>query len=100
MALTLSRKVDLYLLDEPFNGIDSMTRKSIVNSIIAWKPENATILISDHHVSDISNILDQVVVIKDKTVVDHKDTDEIREKNQQSLEEYYESFYIGGKDND
>ena len=34
IALTFSRKVDLYLLDEPFGGIDAMARKKIINSII------------------------------------------------------------------
>lgn len=27
IAITLSRQVKLYLLDEPFDGIDSMSRK-------------------------------------------------------------------------
>lgn len=43
IALTFSRKVDLYLLDEPFGGIDAMARKKIINSIILWKAEDATI---------------------------------------------------------
>lgn len=101
VAIALSRHAKLYLLDEPFNGIDSMSRKKIVSSIIEWKPEMATILVSDHHVTDIANILDAVAVIKDHTVVDQKKADEIRETNGQSIEDYYESFYTEGEnDND
>ena len=33
IALTFSRKTDLYLLDEPFSGIDAMARKKIIKSI-------------------------------------------------------------------
>lgn len=100
VAIALSRQAKLYLLDEPFNGIDSMSRKKIVASIIQWKPETATILISDHHVADIANILDAVAVVKDQTVVDQKKADEIRE-NGQSIEDYYEGFYAEGEsDND
>lgn len=92
IALTFARKTDLYLLDEPFSGIDAMARKKIISSIILWKAEKATILISDHFVNEIASLLDEVVIIKDKTIYTHKSTEEIRAKNE-SLEDYYESLY-------
>lgn len=96
IALTLARQAPLYLLDEPFDGIDSMSRKKIIASIIKWKPERSTIIVSDHHVSDIANILDEVVIIKDKHVVAQEAADTIRTKRGQSIEDFYESFYEGG----
>lgn len=95
IALTLSRKADLYLLDEPFSGIDAMARKRIINSIILWKDEKSTIVISDHFVNEISSILDEVVIIKDKKVVAHSSAEDIR-SNGQTLEDYYEGFYNEG----
>ncbi|WEV70194.1 ABC transporter ATP-binding protein [Lactobacillus sp. ESL0785] len=92
IALTFARKADLYLLDEPFGGIDAMARKKIINSIILWKADNATILISDHFVNEIASLLDEVVIIKDHTILAHKSADEIRSTNK-SIEEYYESQY-------
>lgn len=92
IALTFSRKVDLYLLDEPFSGIDAMARRKIINSIILWKEDDATILISDHFVNEIASMLDEVVIIKDKTIYTHKSTEEIRENNE-SVEEFYEGLY-------
>lgn len=92
IALTFSRKTKLYLLDEPFGGIDAMARKKIINSIIMWKDEDATILISDHFVNEIATLLDEVVIIKNDTVLAHKTADEIRE-NHKSIEEYYEGLY-------
>lgn len=97
IALTFSRKVDLYLLDEPFGGIDAMARKKIINSIILWKDSDATILISDHFVNEISTLLDEVVIIKDNTVLEHESADKIRSKHK-SIEEYYEGLY--GEDDD
>ncbi|RMC39975.1 MULTISPECIES: ABC transporter ATP-binding protein [unclassified Lactobacillus] len=93
IALTFSRKADLYLLDEPFSGIDAMARKKIINSIILWKADQATILISDHFVNEIATMLDEVVVIKDKTVLTHQSTEAIRANNL-SIEEYYEGLYL------
>lgn len=92
IALTFSRKVDLYLLDEPFGGIDAMARKKIINSIILWEAEDATILISDHFVNEIATLLDEVVVIKDRTIFAHESAEEIR-SNHESIEEYYEGLY-------
>jgi len=96
----LSRQVPLYLLDEPFDGIDGMSRKKILASILKWKPDAATILISDHHVDDIANLLDSVIIIKDKRVVANEQADTIREQYGQSIEDYYETIYTGGEQHD
>lgn len=93
IGLTLSRETQVYLLDEPFGGIDSMTRKKIIDSIIKWKSDDAVILVSDHYVSEIASILDEIVIIKDKTVYAQKSTEEIREKYREGIEEYYENAY-------
>ncbi|ALJ23948.1 ABC transporter ATP-binding protein [Lactobacillus gallinarum] len=97
IALTFARKADLYLLDEPFGGIDAMARKKIINSIILWKDEKATILISDHFVNEISSLLDEVVIVKDHIILEHKSADDIRQ-NHETIEEYYESFYVDEDD--
>ena len=97
IALTFSRQAELYLLDEPFSGIDAMARKKIISSIILWKANEATILISDHFVNEIASMLDEVVVVKDKTIYCHKSTEEIRESNQ-SIEEFYENIYGEGEE--
>lgn len=94
IALNFARQADLYLFDEPFAGIDPMARKRIINSIILWKSEQSTILISDHFVDQIAALLDEVVVIKNNTVFAHKTADKIREEHK-SIEEYYEGLYEG-----
>ncbi|WKF83910.1 ATP-binding cassette domain-containing protein [Lacticaseibacillus pantheris] len=94
IALSLARRVKLYLLDEPFDGIDSMTRKKIIATIIQWKPYDATLVISDHHVGDIANILDTVMIIKGHDLVTDKPADDIRATGK-SIEEYFEDVYAG-----
>lgn len=95
IGLTLSRDTKVYLLDEPFGGIDSMSRKKIIQSIIKWKSDDAVILVSDHYVSEIASILDEVVIIKDRTVYAQKSAEEIRSKYAVGIEHYYESIYEG-----
>ncbi|HJE46022.1 ABC transporter ATP-binding protein [Levilactobacillus namurensis] len=95
IALTLSREATLYLLDEPFSGIDSMSRKRIISSIIKWKRPEATMIISDHYVTEIAPLLDEVVVIKDRTICAHKSSDAIRQEFGIGVEAFYESLYEG-----
>lgn len=100
IALTLARQVPLYLLDEPLNGIDIMTRKKIIKSIIQWKSDESTIIISSHYVNEIASLLDDVVIIKDKTIYEVTPVEEIQTKYHLGIEEYYEKVYEGGLDNE
>ncbi len=93
IALALSRQVSLYLLDEPFDGIDLMSRKRIIKSIINWKGKDSTLIISDHYVSEIAKLLDEIVVIKNKTIFTQQSAENIRENKKQSIEDYYMSLY-------
>jgi ABC-type multidrug transport system, ATPase component len=97
IALALARQVPLYLLDEPLNGIDIMTRKKIIKSIIQWKPDESTIIISSHYVKEIASLLDEVVIIKDQTINQVISVEDIQAKYHQGVEEYYEHVYEGGQ---
>jgi len=95
IALTLARETKLYLLDEPLSGIDSMSRKKIISSIIRWKSDDSTIIISDHYVTEVASLLDDVVIIKDQTIYQVSSVEEIQEKYHLGIEDYYEQFYEG-----
>lgn len=95
ISLTLARQASVYLLDEPFEGIDSMTRKKIVNSLIQWKSPEAMMVISDHYISEISGLLDEIAIIKDDKLIAHEKAETIREQGN-SIEDYYEGLYEKG----
>lgn len=95
IALALSRETKLYLLDEPLSGIDSMSRKKIISSIIRWKNDDSTIIISDHYVTEIASLLDDVIIIKDKTIYQVSSVETIQEKYHLGVEDYYEQVYEG-----
>lgn len=94
IALVFSRKAKLYLLDEPFSGVDAMSRKKIIKSMLLWKPEEATLVISDHVLDEIAPVIDEVVLIKKHSVLEQRSAEEIRAE-QESIEEWYEGFYEG-----
>lgn len=64
LILVMSRRARLYCLDEPIAGVDPAARDYILSTIINNYDENATILISTHLISDVENILDEVVFIQ------------------------------------
>ena len=86
LILVMSREAQLYLLDEPIGGVDPAARDYILNTIIANYNENATVLISTHLISDVEQILDDVIFINQGSVVLTSSVDDIREKQDKSVD--------------
>lgn len=62
IVLVMSREAKLYLLDEPMGGVDPAAREYILRTIISNYNEDATVVITTHLISDIENVLDEVVL--------------------------------------
>lgn len=93
LILVMSRKAELYLLDEPIGGVDPATRDYILDSIIKNYSEDATIIISTHLISDIEKILDEVIFIKDGNVLLHESVDDLRENEGKSVDEIFREVF-------
>lgn len=78
LILVMSRRARLYCLDEPIAGVDPAARDYILSTIINNYDENATILISTHLISDVENILDEVVFIQNGHIRLQAQVDDIR----------------------
>ena len=93
LILVMSRQADLYILDEPIAGVDPAARDYILKTIITNYNENATIILSTHLISDIENILDEVIFMKNGSLVLHTSVDAIREKAGKSVDAYFREVY-------
>ena len=93
LAATLARKSDLYMLDEPLNGIDIISREKIMTTILEAMSDNNTILISTHLVDELESVVDNAVFIKNGTVVLEGDAEELRETHKKSIVELYKEIY-------
>ena len=78
LVLVMSRRARLYCLDEPIAGVDPAARDYILSTILNNYDEQATILISTHLISDVENILDEVVFLKDGKIRLHETVEDIR----------------------
>ena len=78
LALTLGRKVDLYILDEPLDGMDPASRDLIMKIVIKYKKPDSTVLISTHQITDIESYLDYVVLLKKGQILEYRFCQRIR----------------------
>ena len=93
LILVMSRQADLYILDEPIAGVDPAARDYILKTIITNYNENATIILSTHLITDIENILDEVIFMKNGSLLLHASVEAIREKMGKSVDAYFREVY-------
>ncbi|MBY7024012.1 MULTISPECIES: ABC transporter ATP-binding protein [Clostridium] len=93
LILVMSRDSELYFLDEPIAGVDPAARDYILNTIINNYSENATVIISTHLISDIEQVLDDVVFISYGEIYLTKSVDEIREEHGKSVDALFREVF-------
>lgn len=93
LILVMSRNAKLYVLDEPIGGVDPAARDYILNTILSNYNETGTILISTHLISDIEQILDDIVLIKQGKILQSTSVDEIRDKNGMSVDQLFREVF-------
>ena len=93
LILVMSRDADLFVLDEPIAGVDPAARDYIIKTIITNYNENATVLLSTHLISDIENILDEVIFIREGNLLLQATVEEIRESKGKSVDSYFREVF-------
>ena len=93
LILVMSRDASLYILDEPIAGVDPAARDYIIRTIISNYNPEASIIICTHLISDIENILDDVVFIKNGNIVEQTTVDEIRTKQGKTVDQYFREVF-------
>lgn len=93
IAATLARKSELYMLDEPLNGIDIISREKILTTILEEAREDSTLLISSHLVDELEKIIDHAIFIKNGSIELVGDAEDLREAKGKSIVEIYKEIY-------
>lgn len=93
LILVMSRRASLYCLDEPIAGVDPAARDYILSTILNNYDENATILISTHLISDVENILDDVVFIQNGRIRLTDSVDNIRLTQGKSVDTLFREVF-------
>lgn len=93
LTLTMSRKADLYCLDEPIAGVDPASRDYIIDTILSNYDESSTILISTHLIADLEMMLDDAIFLKDGKLIHYGSVEDIRNDQNMSLVDYFKEVY-------
>lgn len=93
LILVMSREAKLYVLDEPIAGVDPAARDYILNTIISNYNKDATVLLSTHLISDIENILDEVIFIQNGHITLYDSVDNIREREGKSVDGLFREVF-------
>lgn len=79
LILCMARDVPLVILDEPFAGIDVISREAIVSGIIDYMENSAqTLLISTHDIQEVEGLFDYTVMMKQGRALWSGDTERLR----------------------
>lgn len=89
LAATLSRKAELYLLDEPLNGIDYKAREEIISLILEEADGENTFVISTHLLEEVESFIEYAIFIKYGHLADKVNLESERMKSGRSLTELY-----------
>lgn len=93
LILVMSRDAQLYILDEPIAGVDPAARDYIIRTILSNYNPNATLLICTHLISDIENILDDVIFIRNGQLVVQSTVDNIRARFGKTVDAYFREVF-------
>lgn len=93
LILVMSRRADLYVLDEPIAGVDPAARDYILDVILSNYDPKASILISTHLIADIENILDEVIFIQNGQIRLSSSVEDIRAKEGKSIDMLFREVF-------
>ncbi|MGB1294078.1 MAG: metal ABC transporter ATP-binding protein [Flavobacteriales bacterium] len=86
IARALAQNAQLYLMDEPFAGVDATTEKSIMDLLQSMKNEGKTIVVVHHDLQTVQNYFDYLVFMNTRLVAAGYTEDVF---NQEILEDTY-----------
>ena len=72
IARALVQEADIYLMDEPFQGVDSTTEKSIVNILKKLKSDGKTLIIVHHDLQTVPTYFETVTFINKNVIASGK----------------------------
>ncbi len=98
IARAIIHQPENILLDEPTNGLDVMSTRSMRNVIRKLRQEGKCVLFSSHIMQEVSALCDQIVIISKGEIVAQGSPQEILEKTEmENLEDAFAAA-IGGQE--
>ena len=93
VSLVFSRRARLYVLDEPFGGLDPVARSQVLDALVANFRTDSSMILSTQMVADVERFFDDVVFLDGGRVVLAGDAEDLRTQRGASIEDIYREVY-------
>ncbi len=93
IAVTMARDARIWMLDEPFNGIDLVARDQIKSAIIESAAPDKLLLMSSHLVEEMESIADRAVFLRKGQLIKEVDIETERAETGCSIADEYRRIY-------
>lgn len=81
ILLAIGHEPELLILDEPATALDPIARAQFLDLLLnIIQQEGKTILISSHILSDVEKVIDHVIIMKNGSIVEDSNFDDLRER--------------------
>ena len=95
LVVSLVHDPDIIIFDEPTNGLDVITAKTVTDFLIEQKERGKTIILSTHIFSLVEKICDHVGIILDGKMIESGKIEDIRDGK--TLEDKFFEIYVKEK---
>lgn len=68
LARSLAQEADLYIMDEPFAGVDASTEKAVINLLQDLKAQGKTMLVVHHDLQTARDYFDHLILVNSRLV--------------------------------
>lgn len=89
LILVMSRQAQLYVLDEPIGGVDPAARDYTLTTIVNNYSPTSSVIISTHLISDVEQILDEVIFLHYGSVIRQGNVDDLRIETGESIDQLF-----------
>ena len=83
LARALAQDARIYLMDEPFAGVDAATERAIIDILVELRSQKKTILVVHHDLQTVTNYFDWVIMLNMRVVAFGPTVDVFTDENLQ-----------------
>ena len=84
LARALVQEADLFLLDEPFAGVDAATEKAVINVLKSLRDAGKTVVAVHHDLNTVEDYFDHVFLINTRKIAEGPVADAFTQENLQN----------------
>lgn len=81
LARALMQQSDIYLMDEPFQGVDALTEKAIVRLLRDMKRDRKTVVVVHHDLQTVEHYFDRIAMLNVRKIADGPSREVFTEEN-------------------